>query len=131
MCRQRFFPTHVSPIVLLSLVMVCVPLAWAQAPRVAQGSIAPSTDAVALEAFQPAKGPLLTSYEDMPPNFPPQLSENQSGPRPLSGSGKQLLLQTNKPVLELAGKPNFLMPAASREWLTNPPDNVDYQPKFT
>ena len=127
MRRQLSSLPHLSSILLLSVVVLWVPPAWAQAPRLTQGSFQHSNDAVLLGAFQQAKTPLFTCYGNPPPNFPPNPGQTQSKPRLIRGSADQLLLPTNRPVLELARKPNYLIAKAPKEWLTNPPSNVDYQ----
>ena len=127
MSRQRFSLSHLSPILLLGVLVLSVPLAWAQATQPIQASIELSKYAVPLGASRQAEMPLFTSYGKTPLNFPPNLSQTRSKPGLLRDSGRQLLLPTNRSVLELAGKPNFLIPKAPREWLTNPPDDDDYQ----
>ena len=127
MRRQLFSLPHLSPILLLSVLVLWVPLASAQATRPISISIELSKPAGSPAAIHQAKVCLFTSYGKPPLNFPPDLSQPQSEPRLLRGSGYQLLLPTNRPVLELAGKPNYLIANAPKEWLTNPPSNVDYQ----
>ena len=124
---QLFSLPHLSFILLLSVVVLWVPPAWAQAPQLTQVSIEHSNDAVPLGAFQQAKMPLFTCYGNPPPSFPPNPGQTQSKPRLIRGSGDQLLLPTNRPVRELAGKPDYVIAKAPKEWLTNPPSNVDYQ----
>ncbi len=127
MRRQLSSLPDLLPILLLSVVVLWVPLAWGQAPRLTQVSFQPSDDAVPLGAFQEAKALLFTSYGKMPLSFAPNLSQIQSGPRPLCSSGDHLLLPTNRPVLELAGKPNYLITNAPKRWLANVPTDKDYQ----
>lgn len=127
MCRQLFSLPHISPILLLSALVLWVPLASAQATRPLPISIELSKPVGPPAAFHQAKVRLLTSYGKPPLNFLPPLSQIQSGPRPLCSSGNQLLLPTNSPVLELARKPNYVIAKVPKEWLTNPRSNVDYQ----
>ncbi len=131
MRRYLFALPHLSPMSLLSVLVLWVPLASAQATRPPQISIEPSNGAVPLAAFHQAKMCLFTSYGKPPMNFLPTLRQTQSVPRPLCGSGHQLLLPKNRPVLELAGKPNDLIAKAPKEWLTDPPSNVDYQTSYS
>ena len=127
MRRHLFSIPNLSPILLLSVLVLWVPLASAQATRPAQISIELSKPAGSPAAFHQAKVCLFTSYGKPPLNFLPPLSRTRAEPIVLRGSGYQLLLRTNGPVLELAGKPNYLIAKAPKEWLTNPPSSVDYQ----
>jgi hypothetical protein len=127
MRRQLSSLPLLSSILLLSVVVFGVPLAWAQAPRLTQVSFEHSNDAVPLGAFQQAKTPLFACYGNPPPSFLPNLREIQSKPGLIRGSSDQLLLPTNRPVRELAGKPNYVIANAPKEWLTKLPSNVDYQ----
>ena len=125
MRRQLSSLPHLSSILLLSVVLLWVPPASAQA--LTQVPIQTSNDAVPLGAFQQAKPPLFTCYGNPPPSFLPNLREIQSKPGLIRGGGDQLLLPTNRLVLELVRKPNYVIAKAPKDWLTNPPSNVDYQ----
>ena len=127
MRRHLFSIPHLAPILLLSVLVLWVPLASAQATRPTQISIELSKRTGSPAAFHQAKVCLFTPYGKPPLNFLPPLSQTRAEPIALRGSGYQLLHRTNGPVLELAGKPNYSIAKAPKEWLTNPPSSVDYQ----
>ena len=106
MRRHLFSIPHLSPILLLSVLVLWVPLASAQATRPTQISIELSKPAGSPAAFHQAKVCLFTSYGKPPLHFLPPLSQTRAEPIVLRCSGYQFLLRTNRPVIELAGKPN-------------------------
>src|SRR5271157_3899169 len=102
MHRQCFSLPHVSPLILLGLLVLCVPLAGAQRTLLTkQISIQLSYQAVPLVAFPEATTPLFPSYGKMPLSFTPNQGQTQSEPGLSSrGSGYHLFPPT-KPVLGL------------------------------
>jgi len=127
MSRERFALLNLSPILLLSLLMLYAPLTWAQRTLLAkQTSIQLSKYAVPLAAVPEAPTPRFPLHEQMPLRFTPNLGQTERGLRFISrGAGYDPLLPTNKPVVELAAKANYLI--ANNPWLANAPDNVHHR----
>ncbi len=131
MSRQRFALPHLSPIFLLSLFVLCVPLTWAQRTLLAkQTSIQPAKYAVPFAAVPEAQTNLLPFHDNMPLSFTPNLVQTGLGLRFISrGAGYDPLLPTNKPVVELGAKANYWIPPP--RWLTNIPDNEHHRTVYT
>ena len=127
MRRHLFSFPYLSTVLLLSVMVLGVPLASAQATRPTQISIGLSKPAGPPAAFHQAKMCRFTSYGNPPLNFLPNLGQTQSKPGLLRGSGAQLLLPTSRPVLKLSGKPNYLIASAPKRWLVNVPGDTDYR----
>ena len=126
MRRQLFSLPRLSPILLLG-VLLWVPLALAQVTRPIQIEVEHSKPVGSYTALHQARMCLFTPYGKPPLNFLPKLTQTQSEPGRLPGSGYQLFRPTNRPVLELAGKPSYLIANLYKRWLTDLPSNVDYQ----
>ena len=107
MSRQRFALPHLSPIFLLSLLVLCVPLTWAQKTLLAkETSIQLSEYAVPLAAVPESQERLFP--KKMPLSFTPNLGQTGPGVGFISlGAGYGLLLPTNKSVAELGAKTNY------------------------
>jgi len=122
MSRQRFALPHLSPILLLSLLVLCVPLTWAQTTLLAKQASTPLEKYDApFATVAEAQTDLLPFHDTMPLSFTPNLG--QTGPRLgfiSRRAGYDLLLPTNKPA-ELGAKANYWI---ATRWLTNVPDNV-------
>jgi hypothetical protein len=128
MHRQRFSLPHLSPIVLLGLLVFFVPLAWTQRILTKQTSIQLPDHPVPLMAFPEAKIWLVPSYGEMPLSFTPNLSQTQSGPGfSSSGPDYHLLSLTNKLLLGLDSKADYSNGNASQKWQTNVPTHTHYQ----
>jgi hypothetical protein len=127
MSRQRFARLHLSPILLLGLLVLCVPVTWAQGTLLAkQTLIQPAEYAVPFAAVPEAQTHLLPFPDNMQLSFRPILGQTGPGLKFVSrGAGYDRLLPTNKPVVELDAKANSWM--APRPWLTNVPDNVHHE----
>lgn len=124
MSRQRFALLHPSPILLFSLLVLCVPLTWAQRTLLAkQTSIQLSEHAAPLAAVPEAQTRLFLFHKEMPLNFTPNLGQTGPGLRFISrGAGYDSLLPTNKSVV----KPGLITKAPT-PWLTNVPNNAHHQ----
>ena len=123
MSRQRFAPPHLSPIFLLSLLVLSVPATWAQGTLLGkQTSIQLAKYAVPFAVVPEAQTHLLPFRDKMPLSFTPNLGQTAPGLGFTSrGTGYDLLLPTNKPA-ELGAKANYW--TAPPRWLTNVPDDV-------
>jgi len=131
MSRQRFALPHLSSILLLSLLVLSVPVTWAQkTPLAKQPSLQLAKYAAPFAAVPEAQTHLLPFHDNMPLSF--TLSLGQAGPG-LSfisrGAGYDPLLPTNKPVVELGAKANYWI--APTRWLTNVPDNAHHRTVYT
>jgi len=131
MSRQRFALLYLSPILLLSLLVLCVPLTWAQRTLLAkQTSIQLSKYSVSRAAAPEAQTHLSSFHGEMPLSFTPNLGQTGPGLRFISrGAGYDPLLPTNKPVVELGAKANYWI--APPRWLTNIPDSVHHRTVYT
>jgi len=131
MSRQRFALPHLSPIFLLSLLVLCVPVTWAQKTLLAeQTSIQFANYAVPFAAVPEAQTHLLPFHDNMPLSFTPNLGQTGSGLRFISrGVGYDPLLPTNKPVMEPGARANYWI--APTRWLTNVPDNAHHPTVYT
>jgi hypothetical protein len=131
MSRQRFALAHGSPIVLLSLLVLGVPVTWAQRTLLAkQTSIQPAKYAVPFAVVPEAQTHLLPFPDKMPLSFSPNLGQTGPGLGFISrGAGYDPLLPTNKPAVELGAKANYWI--APTPWLTNVPDNVHHRTVYT
>jgi len=120
MSRQRFALLHLSPILLLSLSVLCVPLTWAQTTLLGkQTSIQFSKYVVPLQTR------LLPFHEEMPLSITPNLGQTEPGMRFISrGAGYDPLLPTNEPVVQLGAKANYSIANAPTRWIANAPNNV-------
>ncbi len=131
MSRQPFALPHLSPILLLGLLVLCVPVTWAQrTPLARQTSIQLAKYAVPFAAVPEAQTHLLHFHDKMPLSFTPNLGQTGPGLRFISrGAGYDPLLPRNKPVVELGAKANYWI--APTRWLTNVPDNVPQRTVYT
>jgi len=117
MSRQCFALPHLSPIFLLSLLVLCVPVTWAQTTLLAKQTFA---------AVPEAQTHLLPFPDKMPLSFTPNLGQTGPGLGFISrGAGYDPLLPTNKPVVELGAKANYWI--AATPWLTNVSDNAHHR----
>jgi len=128
MSRQRVAPPHLSPVLLLSLFVVCVPVTWAQRAVLGkQNSIQLAKYAVPLALVPEAQTHLLT-HSTLPLSFWPTLGQTAPGLRFNSrGTGSDLLLPTNKPVAPGA-KANYWI---ATRWLTTVPDDAHPRTVYT
>ena len=133
MSRQRFALPHLLPIFLLSLLVLCVPVTWAQKTLLAeQTSIQFAKYAVPFAPVPEAQTHLLPFHDNMPLSFTPNLVQTGLGLRFISrGAGYDPLLPTNKPVVELAAEANYSIANAPTPWLANTPDNVHHRTVYT
>jgi len=133
MSRQRFALLYLSPILLLSLLVLCVPLTWAQRTLLAkQTSIQLSKYSVSRAAAPEAQTHLSSFHGEMPLSFTPNLGQTGPGLKFISrGAGYDLLLPTSKSVVELGAKANYLIVNAPTPWLANVPDNVHHRTVYT
>jgi hypothetical protein len=108
-CALRF-----SPILLISWLVLCVPLTWAQGTLLAkQTSFQLSEYAVFRAAVPKAQTRLSPLHAEMPLTFTPNLGPTEPGLRFISrGAGYNPFLPTNKPVVELGAKANYLIAKA-------------------
>jgi hypothetical protein len=125
MSRQRFALPHLSPILGLSVLVLCVPVTWAQRTLLAkQNSIQVAKYAVPVAAVPEAQTHLFPFRDKMPLSFTSNLGQTAPGLGFTSRSaGYDSLLPTNKPA-ELGAKANYW--TAPPRWLTNVPDNVHH-----
>lgn len=123
MSRQRFALPHLSSILLLNVLLLCVPVTWAQRTLVAkQNSIQFANFAVPFAAVPGAQTHLPSFRDTMPLSFTPNLGQTGPGLGFTSRSaGYDSLFPTNKPA-ELGAKANYWI--APPRWLTNVPDNA-------
>ena len=133
MSCQRFVLLHLSPILLLSLLVLCVPLTWAQRTLLAkQTPIQLSRYAVSRAAVPEAQTRLLRFHEEVPLSFTPSLGQTEPGLRFISRrAGYDPLLPTNKPVAEPGAKANYSIANAPTPWLANVPDSVQHRTVYT
>lgn len=131
MSRQRFALPHLLPISLLSLLVLCVPVTWAQKTLLAeQTSIQIAKYAGPFAAVPEAQTHLLLFHDTLPLSFTPNLGQTGPGLSFISrGAGYGPLLPTNKPVLELGAKANYWI--APTRWLTTVHDNVHHGTVYT
>jgi len=131
MSRQRFALPHLWSILLLSLLVLSVPVTWAQRTLLAkQTSIQPAKYAVPFSAVPEGRTHLLPFPDNMPLSFTPNLGQAGAGLSFISrGAGYDPLLPTNKPVVELGAKANYWI--APTRWLTNVPDNAHHRTVYT
>jgi hypothetical protein len=129
MSRQHFALLHLSPILLLSLLVLCVPLTWAQNTLLArQTPIQLSRYAVPLGAVPEAQTHLFRFHEEMPLSITPSPGQTKPGLRFISrGAEYGPLLPRNKPVVEPGAKANYLIANAPPPWLVNVPNNVHHR----
>ncbi len=112
MSRQRFALPHPSPILLLGVLVLSVPLTWTQTTLLARQTFA---------AVPEAQTRLLPFPGKMPLSWTPNLGQTGPGLGFISrGAGYDLLLPTNKPV-QLGAKANYWL---ATRWLTTVPDTV-------
>jgi hypothetical protein len=129
MSRQRFALLRLSPILLLSLLVLSVPVTWAQRTLLAkQTSIQLAKNTVPFAAALEAQTHLFHFHDTMPLSFTPNLGQTGPGLGFISRrAGYDLLLPTNKPA-ELGAKANYWI---ATRWLTNVPDNVHQRTVYT
>jgi len=126
MSRQRC-ALRVSPILLISWSVLCVPLTWAQSTLLAkQTSFQLSEYTVFRAAFPKAQTRLSPLHAEMPLTFTPNLGQTES-----RGAGYNPFLPTNKPVVELGAKANYLIANTPPPWLANVPNNVHPRTVYT
>ena len=99
MSRQRFALPHLLPISLLSLLVLWVPVTWAQKTLLAeQTSIQIAKYAGPFAAVPEAQTHLLLFHDTLPLSFTPNLGQTGPGLSFISrGAGYGPLLPTNKP----------------------------------
>ena len=126
MSRQPFAPPHSSPILLLSLLVLCAPATWAQKTLLAeQTSTQLAKYAVPFAAVPKAQTRLFPFHDRMPLSFTPNLGQTGPGLRfSSSEAGYGPLLPKNKSVVELGAKANYSIANAPTPWLANVPDRV-------
>jgi hypothetical protein len=130
--RERFARLHLSPILLFSSLVLCVPLTWERTLLAQQTPTQLSRYAVALGAFPEAQTHLFSFHGEMPLSFTPNLGQTKLGLRFVSrDAGFDSLLPTNKAVVELAAKANYSIASAPTPWLANTPDNVHHRTVYT
>jgi hypothetical protein len=112
-------------ILLLSLLVFCAPLTWAQRTLLAkQSSIQLSRLAASLAAVPKTQMRPFSFPEEMPLSFSPNLSQTKSGLKfILRGAGYDPLLPANNSMV-LLGKANYLVASPPTRWLANVPDNA-------
>jgi hypothetical protein len=125
MNRQRFALPRPSPILLFSLLVLCVSVTWAQKALPAkQTSIQLSKYFASLVAVPEAQTPLFLFHKEMPLSFTPNLGQTTSGLKFISpGAGYDFLLPTNTPVVKLSAEANYWIAGPPKTWLTNLPEN--------
>jgi hypothetical protein len=133
MSRQRFALLHLSPLLLLTLFVLCVPLTWAQKTLLAkQTSIQLAKYAVPRAAVPEAPTRLFRFHEETPLSFTPNLGQTKPALRFISrGAGYDPLLPTNKAMVELGAKANYLIANAPPRWLANLPNDVHHRTVYT
>jgi len=133
MSRQRFALLPLSPILLLSLLVLCVPLTWAQKTLLAkETSIQLSKYAVPRAAVPEAQTRLFRFHEEMRLSFTPNLGQTEPGLRFISrGAGYDPLVPTNKPVVALGARANYSIANGPTPWLANVPDSVQHRTVYT
>ena len=130
MSRQRFALPHPSPILLLSLLVLCAPATWPQRTLLTeQTSTQLAKYAVPLAAVPEAQTHLLPFPDKMPLRFTPNLGQTGPGLGFSSrGAGYDPFLLTNKPAVEPGAKANNWI---TTRWLTDVPDNVHHGTVYT
>jgi hypothetical protein len=125
MNRQRFARLPPSPILLLSLLVLCISVTWAQRALPAkQTSIQLSTYFASLVAVPEGQPQRLLFHKEMPLSFTPNLGQTTSGLKFISpGAGYDFLLPTNTPVVKLSAEANYWIAGPPKTWLTNLPEN--------
>lgn len=120
---------------LLIIVVLCTSLAWAQAPPLTEVAAKASEDAVPLAPSQQVLSSqhklLFTSSGKISPSCVGILSQTQSEAKLLCASSRPLLSGPDKSMSELAGKQDYLSANTPKQWLTNPPDGLDYVSLFS
>jgi len=125
MSRKRFALLHLSSVVLLSLTVLLVPLAWAQRTLPAEAtSIQLAKYAVPVAALSEAQTRVFFYHEGMALRVTPSFGQTGSALRLISHAGFHPLLPTNKSLVELGVKSNHLVGNVPTPWLANVPDNV-------
>lgn len=129
MSRQHFALPHLSSILLLSVLALCVPVTWAQKTLLAQqNSIQLAKNVVPFGPGPVAQTNLLSFHTTMPLSFTPNLGQTGPGLGFISrGAGDDALLATNKPA-EPGAKANYWL---ATRWLTTVPDNVHPRTVYT
>jgi hypothetical protein len=132
MSRKRFALLHLSSVFLLSLMVLFVSLTWAQRTLPAKAtSIQLARYAVPVAAVSEAQTRLFFFHEEMALRVTPSFGQTGSGRRLISrGAGYHPLLPTNKSVVELGAKANYLIGNAPTPWLANVPDNVHHRTAY-
>jgi hypothetical protein len=125
MNRQRFALPRPPPILLLSLLVLCASLAWAQRTLLAkQTSVQLSKYAVPLIAAPEAQTQRFLFHQEMPLSFTPSLGQTTSGLKFISrGAWYEAAVPANKPMGKLSGEANYLIARPPATWLTNLPEN--------
>ena len=125
MIRQRFALLPPSPILLLSLLVFCAPLTWAQrTPLARPAAIQFSKHAVSLAAVPEAQTRPFPFPKEMFLSFPPNLGQAKPGLKFVSpGAGYDFLLPTNTAVVKLSAEATYLTASPPKTWLTNLPEN--------
>ena len=125
MNRQRFALPRPPPILLLSLLVLCVSVTWAQRALPAkQTSIQLSKYAVPFIAAPEAQTRLFGFPKEMPLSFTPNLGQTKPGLQFISrGAWYDALLPANKPMVKLSAEANYLVARPPKTWLANVPEN--------
>jgi hypothetical protein len=120
---------------LFNIVVLCTPLAWAQAPPLTEVAAKASEDAVPLASHPQAPSSqaklLFTSSGKISPSCVGILSQTQSEAKLLCASSRALVTVADKSVSDLAAKQDYLSANPPKQWLTNPPDGLDYVSLFS
>jgi hypothetical protein len=125
MNRQRFALPRPPPILLLSLLVLCVSVTWAQRALPAkQTSIQLSKYCASLVAVPEAQTQRFLFPKEMPLSFPPNLGQTKPGLKFISpGAGYDFLLPTNTPVVKLSAEANYWIARPPKTWLATVPEN--------
>ena len=125
MSRQRVAPPHLSPVLLLSLFVVCVPVTWAQRTLLGkQNSIQLAKFAVPFAPVPVAQPDLLTFHRTMPLSFTPNLGQTAPGLRFMSRGNVYDLLQATNRAVAPGAMANYWI---ATRWLANVPDNAHHR----
>jgi hypothetical protein len=125
MNRQRFALPRPPPILLLSLLVLCASLAWAQRTLLAkQTSIQVSKYAVPFVAAPEAPRRLFGFHKEMPQSFTPNRGQTVAEVGFMAHSaGYDDVLPANKPMVTLSADANYLIARPPTTWLANVPES--------
>jgi uncharacterized iron-regulated membrane protein len=124
MNRQRFALPRPPPILLLSLLVLCASVTWAQrAPLARPAAIQFSKPAVSLPAAPEPQARPFSFPKEMFLSFPLNLGQAKPGLKFVSpGAGYDFLLPTNTPAMKLSAEANWIA-RPPETWRTNLPEN--------